>query len=632
MRKVNMFGVGMLSVAIAVQSVGAPSRAVVDLPSGDIVLDSPVWIGQKSQGTIYRGAADGSTRFTGGIKIGPWVECERGVWSAPLPFGSDGEVCYTETLFVNGRRAQRARMPNSGYFHMTGTADEASCEKSPTKFRQMVWLPEDVAAVLGAVPQDELGFAQFVVHVKWDCARYPIAGFSGGRVSVHGGRMKGTWKEWTTNELCAVENLRFAFDAPGEWFCDAMGGRILYRVLPGETIQDAVIPREGLSTLLFVDGVSDVTFENVTFAYSAPVAQKGPSACAPDQAASKVSAATVIIDRSTNVVFRNCRFEKTGNYAVWFRKDVLGGGVYSCEMTDLGAGGVRIGTHELKKAVCATDGVTVDDCLIAGGGRFHPSGVGVLIAHASGCSVLHNEICDLFYTGVSVGWTWGYGESPSRRNTVAFNLIHDIGKGELADMGGVYTLGASEGTAVSNNVIHGVHSYSYGGWGLYADEGSRGAVFENNIVYDTDDASFHLHYGRDNILRNNILVDSSLGQIAVTKGEDHRSLVCERNVVVWTAGDAFVKYKGTTSERARVDWRSNVWWRVDGVAQFNGTSFVEWRERVGDIGSVFADPQFRDWRARDFTLDARSPALVIGFRPFDHSLAGRRVKTAGGQK
>ena len=287
---------------------------------------------------------------------------------------------------------------------------------------------------------------------------------------------------------------------------------------------------------------------------------------------------------------------------------------------------MRIGVHSWQKGEETTSGVAVDDCLVSDGGRFHPAGVGVLIAHASDCSVVHNEIRDLFYTGVSVGWTWGYSGSPSQRNTVAFNLIHDIGRGELADMGGVYTLGTSFGTCVSNNVIHGVHSYSYGGWGLYPDEGSEGITLENNLVYDTDDASFHQHYGRDNVLRNNILVDSANGQVAVSRAEDHRSLTCERNIVVWSKGDAFVKYGGTKSERAKIDWRRNLWWRADGKDEFNGTSFADWRRRVKDEGSVFADPLFADWRAHDFTLSPKSPALGLGFVPFDPSLAGRRGK------
>ena len=610
--------------AAALASAGCATN-VVRLPAGDVVLTETMVVGPESSGKVFRGASDGSTRITGAMAVGPWEDRGGGVWAAKLPLGADGKPVYTETLFVNGRRAARARFPDKGYFHPQRNVEEASFPSSRTGWRQTVALPPDVAAKVAAVPETELQFAQLLAHIKWDVARHPIAAFADGRLSVDGAQMK-SWNKWEKNDLYCIENLRSAFDAPGEWFYDAAAGEVLYRPLPGETISEAFMPRDGLETLLSVKGAVDVTFENVSFSLSAPVSGKGPSSLPLWQAAAGVCSAAVTVDFSTNVVFRNCRFEKTGSYALWFREMARGGGAYSCEMTDLGAGGVRIGVHSWQKGEETTSGVTVDDCLVSDGGRFHPAGVGVLIAHASDCSVVHNEIRDLFYTGVSVGWTWGYSGSPSQRNTVAFNLIHDIGHGELADMGGVYTLGTSFGTCVSNNVIHGVHSYSYGGWGLYPDEGSEGVVFENNLVYDTDDASFHQHYGRDNVLRNNILVDSANGQVAVTRAEEHRSFTCERNIVIWSKGDAFVKYGGTKSERAKIDWRRNLWWRADGKDEFNGTSFSDWCRRVKDEDSVFADPLFADWKAHDFTLSPKSPAFGLGFVPFDPFLAGRRGK------
>lgn len=615
---------GCIALGLALAVASGCRTNVVRLPAGDIVVSETKVYGPESSGLVFRGASDGSTRITAALPLTDWQDRGNGVWATQLPKDADGKSVYTETLFVNGRRAVRARYPDAGYFNLLEKVREEESKESPTGYRQSVRLPEEAAAKLAAIPTDEFANAQLVVHVKWDVARYPLGSCSNDWLTVDGHKLK-PWNKWSQNDLYSLENVRSAFDAPGEWFYDAKAGEILYRPLVGETIKTAFIPRDGVETLAAFKGASDITFENVTFGCSAPVNTKGISRLPSYQAAAGVSTAAVTVDESANVVFRNCRFNQTGSYALWFRSGVKGGGAYSCEMSDLGAGGVRIGVHDLGKGK-VTSGVTVDDCLIADGGRFHPAGVGVLVAHASDNAITHNEIRDLYYTGVSVGWVWGYAGSVAQRNTVAFNHIHDIGKSELADMGGIYTLGTSFGTCVSNNVIHGIHSYSYGGWGLYPDEGSEGIVFENNLVYDTDDASFHQHYGRDNIARNNILVDSKKGQFAVSRAEPHRSITSERNIILWTAGDAFNSYGGTKSEKSIIDWRNNLWWRTDGQELFNGTSFAEWCKRVKDEGSQFADPLFVDWQKRDFRLKKDSPAFKLGFKPFDPSLAGRRTK------
>ena len=228
-----------------------------------------------------------------------------------------------------------------------------------------------------------------------------------------------------------------------------------------------------------------------------------------------------------------------------------------------------------------------------------------------------------FYTGVSVGWTWGFAGSVAQRNEIAFNRIYDLGKHVMSDMGGVYTLGTSYGTTVHDNVVHDVWSYAYGGWGLYTDEGSEGIVMERNLCWNTTDGGFHQHYGSGCIIRNNIFAwNKSLGAVRMDR-QVVQDIPCTlnfvNNIVVVRDGPLVVRgVRGVGGV-----WANNIWYDYSGKPDLDGLDWNAWRDCGKETGGIYADPQFENALANDFRLKATSPARAAGFKPWDCSRAGR---------
>lgn len=597
----------------------------IRLASGIHHIDAPIKItASPSRPVVIEGDADDMPVVSGGMTIGGWQVQPDGVWVADVPEVSRYGAVF-EQLFFDNHKATRARTPDNGWFMIDGCTETVHtgvpAGSANYATQRMNVKPEYLDELKGMSPA-ELADVVVMFYHKWDNTRKYLAFAEpdSGYIYTAGEAMK-PWNKIDSMSRFFIENYRGALTAPGEWYLDKNKGKLYYIPMPGENPTTTVAYAPMMPVLLDIEGtkskpVEGITFRNIAFKHSSHVMPK--SGNAPAQAAHPVNTA-VSLNHARNIVFDNCCISNTGNSAIWFKKDVHDSALKHSMLCDLGAGGVKIGEFSTpESADVVTTGIVVDNNIITRTGQVFPCGTGVTIFHASDNKVTHNEIADLLYSGVSVGWVWGYAPSYAKRNEVGYNHIHHIGWGELSDMGAVYTLGLSEGTRVHHNSIHHVYSYDYGGWGLYTDEGSTGVVMDCNLVYGCKSGGFHQHYGKENLITNNILAYGVTQQIQFTRPEEHKSFIFTNNIVY---GDNDRLMGGGAWKDADIDMDRNCFFNPTNAGMssdddaFYGMAFAEWKKKH-DSHSIVTDPGFADAANGDFRMRNNKVARRIGFKPF----------------
>jgi hypothetical protein len=621
------------------------------LHQGTYALREPVILTPDDSGSPscpieYRAAQGEVPVLSGGVPIRQWQTSTvrgRSCWVADLPQVRRGQW-YFRQLWVNDQRRPRARHPNTGYLAVDAVPEakpEASWSKGQASFR---FKEGDLEAWPTATN------AEVRVMNRWVESHLPVvAVVESERLARFGKR---SVFKLEAGDLYYVENALELLDTPGEWYLDGPAGRLYYLPLPGEDPSRTEVIAPSLSGLMRLEGrpaagqfVDHLAFRGLTFSHTEWFFPggfaSGPNAIAlwppPEAAVGGFAQAAVGVPGAVQgqgvrrTLFEECRWTHLGGYGLDLGRGCQDNRIIRCELGDLGAGGLKLGETSLRDnpAEMARDN-EVSDCHIHDGGRLFHSAIGIWVGQSPGNRIVHNHIHDFYYTGISLGWTWGYSRALATNTLVAFNHVHHIGRltdGDgpiLSDMAGIYTLGLHRGTVIRSNLWHDSAGLRYGGWGIYFDEGTTEILAEKNLVFRTTHGGFHQHYGRDNVVRNNIFVDARDFQLQRTRHENHRSFTFERNIVSWHQGRLLEgNWDGATN--FVIDY--NLYAPAAGrETRFGKWSFEQWQQRGHDQHSLVADPKFANPAQNDYTLATDSPARRLGFEPFDVKGVGVRPR------
>ncbi len=639
----------------ALKQRGLQRPVTVFLRGGTYSLAEPLVFTPQDSGTpsapvTYAASAGETPILSGGTRLSGWKRSGK-LWTTTVPGVREGTRPVFTQLWAGGERRFRARTPNR-----VENSDVSFFRVADPLYSGPQQLPEPIKKFQYAAgdidPNWDSRGAEVVFLQFWQDSHAPVKGIDGATRTI--ALEKGTrFKTGGPGEAGAryfVENFRAALDAPGEWYLDAQSGELSYFPLPGETPENTVLIAPRLQTTVRFDGepqagrpVSHLSFRGVQFSHSdfqIPAEWSDPK-----QAAQRVPA--MVSGRGVqNVAFENCVFRNFGAYGLELLQGSTGNRISRCQFIDGAAGGIQLNGGELAAPVeLRTGNNVIEDCEIAGIGQIFPSAVGIFSRHSFGNRIAHNYLHDLPYSGISVGLSFNYVPTVSRDNVVEWNRIHDVVR-LLDDGGAIYTQGQMPGTVIRHNLIHDVGHHKLG-IGIYLDGSTSNVLVENNLVYNCTNFPFHQSRAgrgkpKNNLLRNNIfaLGGESIVRLSDTE-ENFSAFHLERSILLSDGSPIYGSGHNSRVANPAFTTDSNLIWDIGGPLviardserpwmqnpqeRFGQTLTLEaWRAKGLDRASVIADPLFADPKKGDFSLRAGSPALMLGFVPFDLREAGIR--------
>ncbi len=566
--------------------------------------------------------------FTSGVPYTDFEECTvNGVKAFKKNVGKQADF---NALFSEKELLSRTRYPESGYLYVEGVDKKDAIDKS---IIDTVHCGYDAMLVKKDDIKNFKNYQDVLVRILhyWKDEMVSIKSYDSSKGYMEFSRF--TSMTVAKNDRYFLENVFEALNEPGEWYLDKAEGILYYIPKAGETT-DITLWGSSTETMINIDGADGISFEGITFrgnGFNIPGnnIERDKSSQAGFDATSCIS-----YNNAKNFHIKNCNFKDISACAVFLGVNVKEAKIDSNSFNNIGAQAVYIrGENVQLDDGRITKNISVTNNLIKSYGRTFFNSVGILLIHANSVEISNNEISDGYYTAISAGWVWGYGYTVTNNIKICNNLIYNIGQGWLSDMGGIYMLGVQPDTVISGNVIHNVAADpgqgGYGGWGIYLDEGSSGMLVEKNLAFACGNDSYHLHYGANNVIRNNIFALSGESQIRVcSRFENHKTAEFYRNIILTDKkASAFSHVVSTVA----FDEHDNLFWDltygykifINREGDSNNSYSFETAIRKGYIHNpTVMNPSFKNAENFNFEFSSDCAIDMIGFEKWDYSEAG----------
>ena len=505
------------------------------MEGGTYAFYEPVFIrpedsGTKESPTIIRSVGDEKVILSGGISINGWKKQGK-VWVADVP-AFKGRPLDFRQLWVNGKKAVRARdVEDFEKMNRICSVDEKN---------EILYVPAvSIRRLIDNKGNLKAKYAEMVLHQMWCVANLRIRSVEvqgdSAAIRFHQPESRIQFEHpWprpmvTTdghNSAFYLTNARELQDVPGEWYHDIDARKVYYYPREGEKMQEAKVIVPAVETLVRVEGTVDrpvchIRFEKITFSYTTWMrpSEKGH---VPLQAGMYLTdgyridpkmqrnylnhpldnqgwlgrpAAAVRVVAARQIDFERCRFEHLGSTGLDYEEAVQGGVVRGCLFRDIAGNGLLVGSfspaaHEThlpynpadRREVCTQQ--HINNCYFTEIGNEDWGCLAIAAGYVGDINIEHNEISEVPYSGISLGWGWTQTVNCMRNNRVHANLIHHYAK-HMYDVAGIYTLGSQPKSYVTENCVHSIYKPGYvhdpNHWFyLYTDEGSSFITVRDN--------------------------------------------------------------------------------------------------------------------------------------------------------